>query len=61
MRLGSIPLTADADPVLQIGTFTLYPQHRYGMPVFVNNSGQAMHSDAIEMFISATPIVSELQ
>jgi len=31
--LGSISLTADADPLLQIQTFTLFPQHRYGMPV----------------------------
>lgn len=59
--LGSVSLTADADPVLQIQNFTLFPQHRYGMPVIDNNGGQAMHSDAIECFISLTPIIPEVQ
>ena len=59
--LGAISLTADADPVLQIQTFTLFPQHRYGMPVIDNNGGQAMHSDAIECFIALTPIIPEVQ
>ena len=59
--LGSISLTADAATVLQIQTFTLFPQHRYGMPVIDNNGGQAMHSDAIECFIALTPIIPEVQ
>lgn len=59
--LGPISLTADDDPVLQSQTFTLLPQHRYGMPVIDNNGGQAMHSDAIECFVAATPIISEVQ
>jgi len=59
--LGSISLTADADPLLQIQTFTLFPQHRYGMPVIDNNGGQAMHSDAIECFVALTPIIPEVQ
>jgi len=59
--LGSMSLTSDADPVLQIQTFTLFPQHRYGMPVISNNGGQSMHSDAIECFVSLTPIVPEIQ
>jgi len=61
LPLGSISLTADADPVLQIYTVTLFPQHRYGMPVIDNNGGQAMHSDAIECFVSLTPIIPEVQ
>lgn len=61
LYLGSISLTADADPVLQIQNFTLFPQHRYGMPVIDNNGGQAMHSDAIECFVSLTPIKPEVQ
>lgn len=59
--LGSVSLTSDADPVLQIQTFTLFPQHRYGMPVIDNNGGQAMHSDAVECFVSLTPIIPEIQ
>lgn len=59
--LGSISLTSDADPVLQMETFTLFPSHRYGMPVIDNNGGQAMHGDAVECFISLTPIVPEIQ
>ena len=59
--LGSVSLTSDADPLLQIQTFTLFPQHRYGMPVIDNNGGQAMHNDAIECFVALTPIVPEVQ
>lgn len=59
--LGSVSLTSDDDPVLQIQTFTLFPQHRYGMPVIDNNGGQAMHSDAIECFVALTPITPEVQ
>ena len=61
LPLGSLSLTADADPVLQIYTVTLIPQHRYGMPVIDNNGGQAFHGDAIEMFASLTPIIPEIQ
>ena len=59
--LGSVYLTSDADPVLHNQVFTLLPPHRYGMPVIGNNGGQAMHGDAIEMFISLTPIIPEVQ
>ena len=59
--LGSLSLTADADPALQIYVATLFPPHRYGMPVVDNNGGQAMHSDAIECFVSITPMIPEIQ
>lgn len=61
LPLGGMSLTSDADPVLQTYTVTLFPPHRYGMPVIDNNGGQAMHSDAIECFISLTPIIPEVQ
>ena len=61
LHLGSLSLTSDAVGVLQSQSFTLYSPHRYGMPVVDNNGGQAMHSDAIECFVSLTPIVPELQ
>lgn len=59
--IGSLYLTSDTDPVLHSMTFTLFPPHRYGMPVVDNNGGQAMHSDAIECFVALTPIISEIQ
>lgn len=59
--LGSISLTADATTLLQTQTFTLFPQHRYGMPVIDNNGGQALVADAVEMFVSLTPIIPEVQ
>ena len=55
--LGNLILTSDADPVLQIQNFTLFPLHRYGMPVIDNSGGQAMHSDAIECFVALTPLI----
>jgi hypothetical protein len=61
MYLGSISLTADATTLLQTQTFTLFPQHRYGMPVIDNNGGQALVADAVEMFVSLTPIIPEVQ
>ena len=59
--IGRLYLTSDTDPVLHSMTFTLFPPHRYGMPVVVNNGGQAMHSDAIECFVALTPIIPEIQ
>ena len=59
--IGNLVLTPDADPNLHIQVFTLFPLHRYGMPVIDNNSGQAMHSDAIECFVALTPLIDEVQ
>lgn len=59
--IGNLILTPDADPVLQIQDFTLFPLHRYGMPVVDNNGGQAFHGDAIEMFVALTPLPDEVQ
>lgn len=59
--IGSLILTADATAVLQFQTFMLSLQHRYGMPVVDNNGGQAMHNDAVECFVSMTPIILEAQ
>jgi len=59
--IGSLYLTADATTLLQAMTFSLFPPHRYGMPVVDNNGGQAMHSDAVECFVALTPLVPEIQ
>lgn len=37
------------------------PPHRYGSLVVRNDSDDAMHSDAVEMHITFTPILPELQ
>lgn len=59
--IGNLVLTLDATTVLQSQTFTLFPAHRYGMPVVDNNGGQAMHNDAVECFVSLTPLIDEVQ
>lgn len=43
--IGVIPMTADADTVLQIAEFVWYPTQRYGMPVVYNGAGQALEGD----------------
>jgi hypothetical protein len=55
--IGSLICTADAAPVVQIQTINeaFQPPTRYGMPVVVNKSGQALEGDAIEMFIALIP------
>jgi len=60
--LGVMVLTADAATVVQkqhIGIFS--PPQRYGMPVVVNKGGQAFEGDAVEMYVTLTPIVDEIQ
>ena len=59
--IGNLVLTSDADPNLHIQIFTLFPLHRYGIPVVDNNGGQAMHDDAIECFVNLTPLIDEVQ
>ena len=60
--LGSLVLTNDATTVVQYGTVGYFtPPHRYGMPIVVNLGGQALHSDAVEMFVALVPIIDEVQ
>ncbi len=57
MFLGTIPMTNDAAPTVQkmeVAMFT--PPMRYGMPVLLNQSGQAAEGDAIEMYIALVPL-----
>ena len=55
--IGALRATADASTVVQITTINeaFVPPTRYGMPVVVNLSGQALEADAIEMFIAFIP------
>lgn len=45
--------------IMRVGT--LYLPARYGMPVVWNESGQALDSDAANMFFAIVPIIDESQ
>ena len=62
--LGSMVATTQATATVQIdsnvSTFT--PRARYGTLVVVNNSaGDNFHSDAVEMAVRMTPLVTQIQ
>ncbi len=59
--IGTCPPTSDADGVIQQATFMFAPETRYGSPVVYNESNQAFEGDGVEMSITATPIVDEIQ
>ena len=52
--IGSIPLTNDADTIIQQKTWLFTPQTRYGTPVVLNSGGQALEGDDVEMSITFT-------
>ena len=57
----TLPATADDDILYDavIGVFS--PKERYGMPVVINASGQALEAAADKMYVSLIPIVDEIQ
>lgn len=59
--IGSMLCTNDAATVIQQTTFITTLPNRYGMPVLVNNGGQALEGDDIEMCIVFTPLEDEAQ
>ena len=59
--VGSLVATNDDDPAVQVQTFIYAPALRYVMPVVVNNATPAFHNDAVEMCITMTPLVDEIQ
>lgn len=61
--LGSLVLTNDAAPTVQIQTINsdFKPPQRYGQVVVYNGSGQALEGDAVEMFVALIPNVDESQ
>lgn len=61
MLVDVLPLTDDADAVVQQATFVFSPPHRYGMPVLVNKADQALEGDDASHRITLTPIVDEVQ
>ncbi len=61
MFIGSLPLTNDADTIIQQKTFICTFPTQWGMPVVVNNGGQAFEGDDVEMSITLTPLEDEAQ
>ena len=62
--LGSMVATTQATATVQIDTniSTFTPRARYGTLVVVNNSaGDNFHSDAVEMAVRMTPLVTQIQ
>lgn len=60
LSTGALTVTADATTVVQyapIGVLTDIP--RYGMPVVDNNTSDALHSDAVEMYIALLPLIDQ--
>ena len=56
-------VTAQATATVQVIEFKghLYPSERYGSLVFKDDSGAALHSDAVEMHVVLDPIYEEVQ
>ncbi|MGQ9576483.1 MAG: hypothetical protein ACUVUC_14315 [Thermoguttaceae bacterium] len=61
MLIGCLVLTADADEVVQTQVFEFAPPARYGAPVVVNKSGQALEGDNAAHKITLTALVDEIQ
>lgn len=61
--IGSIVLTNDASTTVQRQCVNpaFMPPTRYGMPVVYNRSGQALFSDAVEMYVALHPLIDEVQ
>lgn len=57
--IGSLAVLNDIATTVQQQTFITTLPTRYGMPVVMNNSGQAFEGDANEMSITFTPLVDE--
>jgi len=62
MWIGSLVCSADATATVQnISGGTFSPPERYGILIVVNNTDDAIHSDAVECNIVFNPIVDEVQ
>lgn len=61
--IGSLVCTADAATTVQRQCINprFVPPTRYGSPVVVNKSGQALEGDAVEMYIALVPVPPEVQ
>jgi hypothetical protein len=60
LLIGCLVLTADDDAVVQTGVFEFWPPARYGCPVVINTSGQALEGDNDAHRITFVPLVDEI-
>lgn len=58
--VGVMPMTNDADGVVQIAEFVWYPTQRYGMPVVQNGTAQAFEGDEDTHLITIYPLNEEV-
>ena len=58
--IGTMPMTADADAVVQIAEFVWYPTLQYGMPVVQNGTAQAFEGDEDSHVITIYPLNEEI-
>ena len=54
-------VTNDADAVVQTQVFVFSPPTRYGCPVVVNKTGQALEGNDNSHRITFTPLIDEVQ
>jgi hypothetical protein len=55
-RVGSLYLSNNAGTGIQRQTFDFFPRFRYGMPILVNSSGQALGATAADHEIRLVPL-----
>jgi hypothetical protein len=60
LLVGCLVLTADADSVVQTQIFEFWPPARYGCPVIINKSGQALEGDNDAHRITLVPLADEM-
>ncbi len=60
LLVGCLVLTADADSVVQTQVFEFWPPARYGCPVVLNKSDQALEGDDDSHRITLVPLVDEV-
>jgi hypothetical protein len=58
--IGCLVLTADADGVVQTQVYEFWPPARYGCPVVINKSGQALEGDDDSHCLTLVPLVDEV-
>jgi hypothetical protein len=58
--IGCLVLTADADTVVQTQVFEFWPPARYGCPVVINKSTQALEGDDDSHRITLVPLIDEV-
>lgn len=59
--IGDIPCTNDAAPIVQQRTFRYAPPEQHVSPVVLNEGGQALEGDDVEMSIIMQPVPPEVQ